>query len=105
MTKTQIQVPDDLFAAVRKLSEQHKWSLSETFQRGAELLLEAYPDEAPPASQQWQPPTSSKVGWKGLTAAQLRDIAFGVTDFATANVKDFEDTGFGKVWNPVVSAK
>jgi len=27
--------------------------------------------------------------------------AFGVTDFATANVKDFEDTGFSRVWNPV----
>ena len=27
--------------------------------------------------------------------------AFGVTEFATANVKDFEDTGFHKVWNPL----
>lgn len=27
--------------------------------------------------------------------------AFGVTEFATANVKDFEDTGFSKVWNPL----
>ncbi len=29
--------------------------------------------------------------------------AFGVTDFATANVKHFEDTGFARVWNPVSS--
>ena len=27
--------------------------------------------------------------------------AFGVTEFATANVKDFEDTGFARVWNPL----
>ena len=27
--------------------------------------------------------------------------AFGVTDFATANVKDFEDTGLSRVWNPL----
>ncbi len=27
--------------------------------------------------------------------------AFGVTEFATANVKDFEGVGFAKVWNPV----
>lgn len=27
--------------------------------------------------------------------------AFGVTEFATVNVKDFEGTGFAKVWNPV----
>ena len=30
--------------------------------------------------------------------------AFGVTEFATANVKDFEGTGFAKVWNPIQSS-
>ncbi len=29
--------------------------------------------------------------------------AFGVTHFATANVKDFENTGFAKVWNPAAT--
>ncbi|MGI8602530.1 MAG: PIN domain-containing protein [Verrucomicrobiales bacterium] len=33
------------------------------------------------------------------TALSLQ--AFGVTNFATANVKDFEDTGFARVWNPL----
>lgn len=28
---------------------------------------------------------------------------FGVTHFATANVKDFQDLGFRRVWNPLVS--
>ena len=28
--------------------------------------------------------------------------AFGVTEFATANVKDFENTGFARVWNPLL---
>lgn len=27
--------------------------------------------------------------------------AFDVTEFATANVKDFEGTGFARVWNPL----
>jgi len=27
--------------------------------------------------------------------------AFGVTDFATANVKDFNNTGFARVWDPL----
>ena len=27
--------------------------------------------------------------------------SFGVTEFATANVKDFEGLGFAKIWNPV----
>ncbi len=34
------------------------------------------------------------------TALSLR--AFGVTDFATANEKDFQEFGFGKVWNPLL---
>ena len=33
------------------------------------------------------------------TALSLR--AFGVTEFATTNVKDFQGFGFVKVWNPV----
>ena len=33
------------------------------------------------------------------TALALR--AFGITEFATANVKDFEGFGFSKVWNPI----
>lgn len=30
-------------------------------------------------------------------------IHHGVTEFATANVKDFQDLGFKKVWNPLES--
>ncbi len=33
------------------------------------------------------------------TALSLRRQ--GVTEFATANVKDFEDLGFERVWNPI----
>jgi hypothetical protein len=76
MTKTQIQVPEDLFNDIKEFARRREWSLAETFRRGAELLLETYPDDAPPASQPWQPPTSRRVGWKGLTTDQLRDLAF-----------------------------
>jgi toxin-antitoxin system PIN domain toxin len=34
------------------------------------------------------------------TALALR--AFGVNEFATANVKDFEHCGFARVWNPLL---
>ncbi len=34
--------------------------------------------------------------------AALTMTAQGVTDFATANVKDFEGLGFRRVWNPLV---
>ncbi len=31
-------------------------------------------------------------------------IAFGVTDFATLNLKDFQNLGFKTVWNPLSTA-
>ena len=62
MTKTQIQVPEELFAEIKQFAQRREWSLAETFRRGAELLLETYAEDTPPASQAWQPPSSRGVG-------------------------------------------
>jgi predicted nucleic acid-binding protein len=35
------------------------------------------------------------------TRTALSLTAFGVTDFATLNLKDFQNLGFNKVWNPL----
>lgn len=80
MTKTQIQVPEELFQELRTFAKQREWSLAETFRRGAELLLQVYPETAgkPPVS--WTPPTSNRVGWKGLSADELRDAVFADGD-------------------------
>lgn len=75
MTKTQIQVPEGLLAEIRDFAQRREWSLAETFRRGAELLLETYAEGSSSASAQWVPPTSARVGWKGLSAEQLREIA------------------------------
>lgn len=80
MTKTQIQVPEELFRELRSFAKQREWSLAETFRRGAELLLQVYPEPPAPEAKAWTPPTSSKVGWKGLSAAQIRDAAFADAD-------------------------
>lgn len=47
---------------------------------------------------------------KGFARRRIYDLrtalclqAFGVDSFATANLKDFEGTGFSKVWNPLKS--
>jgi hypothetical protein len=76
MTKTQIQVPEELFRSLRSFAKQREWSLAETFRRGAELLLQVYPDHTAKPTTVWTPPTSNRVGWKGLSAEQLRDAAF-----------------------------
>lgn len=83
MNKTQIQVPEELFREVRAFAKRREWSLAETFRRGAELLLQVYPEPAaaPRAPQgNWQPPTSRTAGWKGLSAAALRDATFADSD-------------------------
>lgn len=63
----------------------------------------------PPRSRElhaelWQRSAQSGIARRRIydtrTALTLR--AFGVTDFATVNVKDFEGFGFAKVWNPVL---
>jgi hypothetical protein len=80
MTKTQIQVPEELFDEVRAFAKRREWSLAETFRRGAELLMEVYPAPAGKTSVPWNPPTSNRVGWKGLSAKQLREAAFADQD-------------------------
>lgn len=75
MTKTQIQLPEDLYRQLKRFSKDREWSLAETFRRGAELILEVYPSDPLP-SREWSPPKSSEVGWRGLTAEELRDLAF-----------------------------
>jgi predicted nucleic acid-binding protein len=37
------------------------------------------------------------------TRTALSLTAFGVTDFATLNLKDFQNLGFKKVWNPLAA--
>jgi len=64
----------------------------------------------PPGSRQlhdqlWHHATKPQFPRRRLyghrTALSL--IAYGVTEFATANIKDFRNLGFERVWNPIRS--
>ena len=72
MKTIQIQVPEGLFAKIKALAHRRGWSVDETFRRGAELLLETYAEDGVPVSQPWQPPTSRRLGWKGLSDAEVK---------------------------------
>ncbi len=80
MVKTQIQVPEKLFQEIRAFAKQREWSLAETFRRGAELLLQVYPESLKKEFEAWFPPTSSDVGWMGLSGGELRDPVFSDLD-------------------------
>lgn len=70
MIKTQIQVPEKQYRALKEFAREREWSIAETFRRGAEILLEVYPERS---LKNWTPPSSNEVGWKGLDPTQLKD--------------------------------
>lgn len=74
MIKTQIQVPEKQYQALREFAAEREWSMAETFRRGAELLLEVYPRQNLENRGQWQPPSSGTVGWKGLDPVALKGL-------------------------------
>jgi hypothetical protein len=65
MIKPQLKVPENQLRELR---------------RGSKLLLQVDPVPPPANTVEWTPPTSSKVGWEGLNAVQLRDAAFADSD-------------------------
>jgi len=72
MTRTQIQLPDDIYKRAKRVAETREISLAELARRGLEYILSVY---APESAGNWQPPTPRRLGWKGLNDAQVKDQA------------------------------
>ena len=75
MVKTQIQLPDALYARVKRLAERTEWSMAEILRRGAEYMVATHPD---PGERQgpWQPPAPRAVGIRsGVRPEDLRRLA------------------------------
>ncbi|MDA0337182.1 MAG: antitoxin [bacterium] len=43
MTKTQIQIPDEMYQQAKRLASAQEWSLAELCRRGIEYMLSVYP--------------------------------------------------------------
>ncbi len=74
MIRTQIQLPEPLYAQIKALAALHEWSLAEAMRRGAELLLRSYP-ERPSDIDSWSLPDGMPLGVFGAPVDQWRDIA------------------------------
>ncbi|MCX6996240.1 MAG: ribbon-helix-helix domain-containing protein [Kiritimatiellaeota bacterium] len=74
MIRTQVQLPDDLYRAARRLAEQREWSLAEVIRRGLESLLQVYPVKHTSAIP-WALPAPVKLGWRSFPADNLRLLA------------------------------
>ena len=71
MVRTQIQLPDEVFAKAKKVCDAREISLAELARRGIEYILTVY---SPPANSEddWQPPKPRNLGWKGLSHADIK---------------------------------
>jgi hypothetical protein len=71
MVRTQIQLPDDVFAKAKKLCEAREISLSEIGRRGIEYMLSVYAQD-PVRMDEWQLPKPRNLGWKGLSDSGIK---------------------------------
>lgn len=61
MTRTQIQLPDSLYAEIKCLAREQEWSIAEVLRRGAEAILRYYPSHKKKASEWKLPVIKSKL--------------------------------------------
>ena len=74
MIKTQIQLPDDLYKKVKKLSEERELSMAELCRRGLEYMLRVYPVHTSKKST-WKLPTAKSLGKPKIHYSNWREAA------------------------------
>jgi len=72
MTRTQIQLPDQLYQRAKAFAAERELSLAEITRRGLEMFLDRHPGSTPPAGQ-WSLPQVDGGGIK-VPLAQLAEI-------------------------------
>lgn len=78
MIRTQIQLPDEVYARARQVCASREISFAELSRRGLEYMLSVY-TPGPRPNAEWRPPTPRKLGWKGLDDTALKEQAQLVT--------------------------
>jgi hypothetical protein len=73
MTRTQIQLPDALYARAKRIAKQHEISLAELVRRGLEHMIELYPDEK--REGQWELPCPRSLGDFLAPPEEWRELA------------------------------
>ena len=71
MTRTQIQLPDEVHARARALCKKKEISMAELARRGIEYILSVYSQ----GNEDWTPPTPRPLGWKGLSDSEIKKQA------------------------------
>jgi hypothetical protein len=74
MVRVQIQLPDEVHTRAKRLAAAKEISLAELARRGLELVLAQAP-EPEEIVRPWRAPIVSGLGWKGLSHAEIKDVA------------------------------
>ena len=75
MTRTQIQLPDELHQRAKAFAAERELSLAEIIRRGLELFLSHFPSTSPPGKG-WKMPQIDGGGIQ-IPLVQLHEIAAG----------------------------
>jgi hypothetical protein len=73
MIKTQIQIPEHLYDETKRIASDFEMSFAEVVRRGIERIVAEYRPRA--KVKNWRPPKPRDLGWRPLTAAQLKQLA------------------------------
>jgi len=71
MTRTQIQLPDELYKRAKRFGEEREISLAEMTRRGLEMFLDRYPPST--SKKEWKLPVFDSGGLK-VPLESLRDV-------------------------------
>lgn len=70
MIRTQIQLPDHIYARAKSLSKRRQVSLAELTRRGLEYMISLYPEESPKTT--WTLPAPRSLGWREMNDDALK---------------------------------
>ena len=73
MIRTQIQLPDELYHAAKRIAAEQEISLAEVLRRGVEHMQRIYPPR--PGDRPWQPPEPLELGAFQAPAEEWRELA------------------------------
>lgn len=74
MKRTQIQIPDPLYAEIQRVAELQQWSVTEVLRRGAEYMASCYPPEKSRDSK-WELPGPFDLGAFRAPVEDWREVA------------------------------
>jgi hypothetical protein len=74
MTRTQIQLPDELYQRAKRFAKRRELSLAEMTRRGLELFLARFPEAAPAPDSEWTLP-KGRAGGAKVPLSKLREIS------------------------------